>query len=219
MSMLPRFADNRDPNSLASQMRLKRNNQFREAIRALPRPLTILDVGGRQAIWETIGFAGQSDIHITMINIEPTETSHHNIVSVLGDARDMREFKNNQFDVVYSNSVIEHLGKLEDMQKMAQEIRRVGKYYFLQTPYLYFPIEPHFVFPLFQFLPIAWRVYLVRHYSLGWIGKVEERGRAEQEVRAIKLLSKSQLRFLFPDAKIAKEKLFGVTKSLLACRI
>ena len=45
-----------DPNSLASRMRGKRNQQFREAISQLPRPLSILDVGGTQAVWKAIDF-------------------------------------------------------------------------------------------------------------------------------------------------------------------
>jgi hypothetical protein len=95
------------------------------------------------------------------------------------------------------------------MRKMAREIQRVGKWYFIQTPNLYFPIEPHFVFPLFQFLPISWRVYLVRHFNLGWIRQEPDRERAEREVRSINLLSKTQLRSLFPDANVTAEMFFG----------
>jgi len=218
-NMIPKFADNRDPNSLASRMRSSRNEEFRAAIDALPRPLNILDVGGRETVWETIGFVNEQDIRITLLNLEHIKPSYQNVVSVLGDARDMHIFHDGQFDVVYSNSVIEHLGSIEDMRKMAGEIQRVGKRYFLQTPYLYFPIEPHFVFPLFQFLPISWRVFLVRHFNLGWIGRIQEPVRAEREIRSIKLLSKTQLHSLFPDAAIKEEKIFGVTKSLLAIKL
>ena len=123
-----------------------------------------------------------------------------------------------QFDAVYSNSVIEHVGEIEDMRRMAQEIKRVGKRYYVQTPYLYFPIEPHFVFPLFQFLPISWRVYLLRHFNLGWVDR-SERTNAEADVRSIKLLSKTQFRSLFPNAVIAGEKFMGLTKSLFAWKM
>jgi 2-polyprenyl-3-methyl-5-hydroxy-6-metoxy-1,4-benzoquinol methylase len=79
----------------------------------------------------------------------------------------MRQFRDHQFDVVYSNSVIEHVGDLDDMRRMAQEIQRVGKRYFLQTPNRYFPIEPHFVFPFFQFLPRPVQISLVQKFRLG----------------------------------------------------
>jgi hypothetical protein len=62
--MVTKLADDRDPNSLASRMRSKRNQKFREAIQRLPRPLSILDVGGTQAAWETIGFVDQPDVRI-----------------------------------------------------------------------------------------------------------------------------------------------------------
>ena len=217
--MVPKYADNRDPNSLASRLRNKRNKRFLDAVLPLPRPLNILDVGGRQAVWESLGFTDDPDIRITLINVEHSEATYSNVTSMLGDARDMRQFRDGEFDVVYSNSVIEHVGGIEDMRRMADEIRRVGKRYFLQTPYLYFPVEAHFVFPLFQFLPISWRVFLVRRFNLGWVGRVPNREQAEREVRGIILLSKTQLRSLFPDAEIAEEKFYGLTKSLLASRL
>jgi len=131
----------------------------------------------------------------------------------------MRDFRDRQFDIVFSNSVIEHLGEFGDMQSMARGIKRVGKRYFVQTPNLYFPIEPHFIFPFFQFIPASIKVYLVRHFDLGWIGRVPDRRLAEKEVKSIKLLSKSQLRALFPDAKFYHERFCGLTKSLVAYKI
>jgi hypothetical protein len=85
--MALKFADNRDPDSLASRLRAKRHDWFRSLISSLPRPLTVLDVGGTETVWKTIGFVNQPDIQITLINVEPCETSYNNISSVLGDAR------------------------------------------------------------------------------------------------------------------------------------
>ncbi len=214
--MLPAFTDFRDPNSLASRMRARRNRWFRSRIENLPRPMTILDVGGTPAVWEIINFADQPDIQITLLNISEFKTSHTNITSVIGDARDLHQYADKQFDVVYSNSCIEHVGNIEDMKRMANEMRRVGKRYFLQTPNRNFPVEPHFVFPMFQFLPLAVQVFLVQHFSLGWIGKTPDREKAEKEVRSIQLISKKDVQMLFPDAKFGEEKFAGLTKSLLA---
>lgn len=50
---------------------------------------------------------------------------------------------------------------------MAREIRRIGKHYFVQTPNCLFPIEPHFLFPGFQWMPSFLKVILIRHYNLG----------------------------------------------------
>lgn len=217
--MVPKFADNRNPNSLASRLRAERNKRFRSLISSLPRPLTVLDVGGTETVWETIGFANQPDIQITLINIEPSETSYNNISSIVGDARDMRQFSEHQFDVAYSNSVIEHVGNLADTQRMAREVRRVGKHYFVQTPNRYFPIEPHFVFPFFQFLPRTVQIALVQNFNLGWVGRNPERKYAERAVDTIRLLSWNEMHGLFPDAKIEKERLLGLTKSIIAYKI
>ena len=214
--MLPRFADNTDPSSLASRVRLMRNQRFRAMIENLPRPLNILDVGGTQTIWETISFADRPDIQITLLNIEQVKCSHSNIAAVVGDARYMYNFAEKEFDFVYSNSVIEHVGDRTAQRSMANEIQRVGERYFVQTPYRYFPIESHFVFPLFQFLPFAVRVLLVQHFNLGWYHRLPEKAEAEKAIRSIQLLSKRDFYSLFPGAHFEDEKLFGITKSLLA---
>jgi len=181
--------------------------------------MTILDVGGTPSVWEAINFADQPDIQITLVNIYISpefKTTHTNITNVLGDGRDMRQYADKQFDVVYSNSCIEHVGEIDDMRRMANEMRRVGKRYFLQTPNRYFPIEPHFIFPMFQFFPFSVQVYLVRHFNLGWFRKTPDLAKAEKTVRAVHLISKEHVRMLFPDASMGEEKFAGLTKSLLA---
>src|SRR5262249_14214647 len=147
----------------------------RSLIDGLPRPLEILDVGGTQTVWEAIRLVDQPDVHITILNLQREECPYKNVRSVVGDARDMRHFHDCQFNIAYSNSVIEHVGGIDQMPKRASEVRRVGRRYFVQTPYRYFPIEPHFVFPLFQFLPFSIRTLMVQNFSLGWIAKQPDR--------------------------------------------
>jgi hypothetical protein len=65
-------------------------------------------------------------------------------------------------------------------------------------------------------LPVSLRATLVQHFSLGWSPKIPDRARAEAEVRAINLLSKNQMRALFPDAVTADERLLGISKSIQA---
>jgi len=99
---------------------------------------------------------------------------------------------------------------------MANEVARIGKQYYIQTPNRYFPIEPHFVFPFFQFLPISIRVWLVQNFKLGWFPKIPDYQKALLEVTSIRLLTKSEVQVLFPDAEIFEEKYFGLTKSFVA---
>ena len=73
---------------------------------------------------------------------------------------------------------------------MASEVQRVAKRYFIQTPNRYFPIEPHFLFPLFQFLPISIRVWLVMNLNVGWGNKWSNEKDAEEFITSIKLFSK-----------------------------
>jgi hypothetical protein len=80
----------------------------------------------------------------------------------------------------------------------------------VQTPNRYFPIEPHYQLPFFQFLPRSARMALNRRFSLGWQGK----GHWEE----ITLLSAGDLKRLFPDAEIRRERVLGLTKSLIAVR-
>jgi 2-polyprenyl-3-methyl-5-hydroxy-6-metoxy-1,4-benzoquinol methylase len=60
------------------------------------------------------------------------------------------------FDIVFSNSVIEHVGDAESQQQFAHEIARVGRAYWVQTPNRRFPVEPHLLTPFLHFLPTRW---------------------------------------------------------------
>lgn len=85
-----------------------------------------------------------------------------------GDARDLTAFGDKEFDIVFSHSVIEHVGGFEDQRRMANEIKRVGKRYFLQTQNRFFTMETHFLVPMFQFFPVWLKVLLISHFDLGW---------------------------------------------------
>ena len=216
--LLAKLIDFRQPNSIAGRIRQKRWERFRALTASLERPIKILDVGGLQTAWERIGFADQSDVHITMLNLVKVSNKHWNMESVVGNACSMPQYCDGQFDVVYSNSVLEHVGGDGEIRSMADEIRRVGKTYFVQTPNRYFPVEPHFLIPMFQFMPLSLRTTLVQHFPLGWFEKVPDRKRAEELVRSINLLSKSQVQSLFPDALTTEERFLGVSKSILAIK-
>lgn len=209
--------DNEQSNSWAINIRKKRLALFNSLIESIPSPVNILDVGGTQTFWDTSGFFDEKMnlIKITLMNVRKVPVSRPNFNSIVGDARDLKEFKENQFDVVFSNSVIEHVGDYNDQLQMANEIRRVGKRYFVQTPNLYFPIEPHFVFPFFQFLPVEVKLWLITHFDLGFYQKITNKKTALDAVTSIKLLNKKEFISLFPNAKIFEEKFFGLTKSFI----
>ena len=118
-------------------------------------------------------------------------------------------FADGSFPIVFSNSVIEHVPK--GLQPaFAREIRRVGDRYFVQTPNRWFPIEPHYQMPFVHFLPERALRALNKRFTMGW--------RKKGDWYETTLLSASDLRRLFPDATIHRERMFGMTKSLMAVR-
>ena len=158
-----------------------------------------------------------SNVEITLLNLERPRVSERGFEAVQGDARDLSRYPDKNFDIIFSNSVIEHLGpELENQRLMANEIRRVGKRYFVQTPNRYFPIEPHFLLPGFQFWPMPLRIWAVTHFNVGWYDRFPDQQSAKREVESISLLGEAQVRSLFPDARIYREKLLGLTKSCVA---
>lgn len=170
----------------------------------------ILDVGGTPWFWDE--FPRQLDI--TFLNL-CIDWPPNGFRVIAGDARKM-PFTGNSFDIVFSNSVIEHLGTWERQQQMASEMRRVAAHYFVQTPNFWFPFEPHYLAPFVQYLPPSVRRETIRWFTpFGWITK-PSREKVMELVEEIALLSASKLSKLFPDAQICRETVLGVTKSLIA---
>ena len=127
-------------------------------------------------------------------------------------------------DIVFCNSVIEHatidkkcIWELKDgrkfkelafirQAKMAREIMRVGKKYWVQTPYRHFLFETHTWLPAAQYLPRILLVETIKFFNRFWIKKTSP---------DFFLLSITEARALFPNAEIIFEKVCGVPKSLI----
>jgi 2-polyprenyl-3-methyl-5-hydroxy-6-metoxy-1,4-benzoquinol methylase len=200
---------------IGDKFRSKRFLFLEQCLDNINGPIRILDVGGAEYFWENRDFHLRENIHITLLNLNKTEVKYHNFESIIGNATDLSEYLDNSFDLVFSNSVIEHLYTWENQQKMARECQRVGKYYFVQTPNKYFFLEPHYLLPFFQFIPkkigfwILTRTKLSRGYQ--WTSQ-----NAEQYLDEIRLLDRREIKFLFPQSKIYTEKFIGLKKSFTA---
>jgi ubiquinone/menaquinone biosynthesis C-methylase UbiE len=131
MKLFELIADNREARSLAAKMRQRRFALFMSLLATVPRPIRVLDVGGTQNFWEVMGFTQAPDVSVVLLNTAHIQVNYTNFSSVIGDAREMKEFSDNEFDVIFSNSVIEHVGDYTDQLRMAHEVRRVGKRYFI----------------------------------------------------------------------------------------
>ena len=219
MSSLFNFlASSDNPNSLGYKFRIKRLQEFEKMFFSRfsgLEKIEILDVGGTSYFWKNSALLSHPGLHITLLNLYPVETSHPAIHAVQGDATDMREFETGSFDLVFSNSVIEHLYTLELQQKMASEILRVGKSYFIQTPNVYFPIEAHYALPLAQYYPKAFLHFVLTQTKLSRMKKWSS-AEASQYIAEIRLLNAQEMKALFPGASLLKEKVLGLTKSITA---
>jgi len=214
------LASSDQENSLGKGFREKRFQYFEELIRTRftgKDRITILDVGGTQKYWEDKKLVQEMNLHITILNLEKIPVSGSHFSSVAGDATDLAEYGDKSFDLVFSNSVIEHLYTWENQQKMATEIRRVGKSFFVQTPNKYFAIEPHYALPLFQFIPKKLGFLILTKTKLSRFSKWEPQA-AQQYLDEIRLLSLKEMRLLFPDGSIYREKILGMDKSFTLYR-
>ena len=209
------LADSRRPGSLADRLRQRRFELLRGLLDALGRPVRILDVGGTTGFWERVGYAGRDGVEIVLLNQIDQEAPHDNLTAVVGDAADLSAFGDGSFDVVLSNSVIEHLPTPELQGRMAAEMRRVGRCLYVQTPNRYFPLEPHFLFPFYALLPLNVRAFLLQHLDLGWHLRQPNRAAALREVRSIRLMTGRELRRAFPGARIERERILVFTKSFI----
>jgi hypothetical protein len=211
--LIRRLADDENANSFANKLRNRRFQLFEAFVSRLPRPLTILDVGGTNAFWEQRGWAGRDDVRIVTANLQAEPQRFDNIKPVMGDATNLAAFADRSFDVVFSNSVIEHLFNFENQRKMASEVQRVGKAYWVQTPNFWFPMEPHFHVPAWQWLPVSLRVALIRRRRCGWRGPCPDPAQARALVSELRLMRRRELRRLFPGGKVVAERFFGLVKS------
>ncbi len=182
--------------------------------------IKILDIGGTFKFWKAMDFSYKSNCEITLVNIlklpDPDfDLNGYNIFYLQGDGTDLKEIQDKEFNFVFSNSCIEHVGKEPEWRKMANEIKRVSDHFFLQTPNRFFMIEPHFLFPFFQFLPLKIKAFLINHFSIGQYSKRKTWDESISLADSIKLLSYHDLRSLFPDATIEREKIFVFTKSFM----
>ena len=210
------LADSENPNSFANKLRAARFRRFETLVATLPRPLRILDVGGETAFWENRGWAGRDDVRIFSLNLVPEEQRHENIKPVAGDATNLAEFADGSFDVAFSNSVIEHLFTFENQRRMASEMRRVGRAFWMQTPNFWFPMEPHFHVPGWQWMPLGLRVAMIRRWRCGWRGPCPDPAGARKLVEELRLLRESEIRSIFPGATLIAERFCGLVKSWIA---
>jgi hypothetical protein len=215
--MLLRFADNRDSRSWASRARARRIQLFERLIAHLPDPVRVLDVGGAPSFWRSYLQRGGRPLRVTLLNLDG-RLQADGFELIVADARDLHRFADASFHACFSNSLIEHVGTFYDQQRAAREMARVAPVYMIQTPHRGFPLEPHFLLPAFQHLPLSLRAVLHQRLKLGWVPAQPDAVLARAEVEQIRLLSRAEMQRLFPDARVLREAIGPLTKSWIAVR-
>lgn len=200
--------------SLAEQMRLRRWTRLTEEFPDFEN-MRVLDLGGTTLFWVRSPIRPKS---VTVINLGAPGDGLPGVRPIEGDALDAPNLVGDEeFDLVFSNSLIEHLGGHLKRVRFAEVVRSMAPRYAVQTPYRYFPVEPHWVFPGMQFLPMNARTWLAPRWPLGHTHEWAEQ-EATEEVMCTELLSLTEMRFYFPDAHITWERFAGLPKSMTAFR-
>jgi SAM-dependent methyltransferase len=215
--LLKDLFDNTRDTSLANSFRRKRISLFLELAQKFQAPVKVLDAGGTENFWRQVGLLNDPRFELTIVNVEDIEiSSGQRIKFIKADASDLGIFPDKSFDIVFSNSMIEHIADDSKRRTAANEIIRTGKSFFIQTPSYWIPIEPHFLFPAFQFLPRFLQLYLVRHFDIGWFKKCASHSEAAELIDSIHLLKKAELKSLFPNSVIKSERFLYLPKSYIA---
>lgn len=154
---------------------------------------------------------------LSVINISPEHISqikqyYPNIEAVIGDARNL-PWPDKHFDIVYSNAVIEHVGNFQNQKKMAAEIMRVGKRWFVTTPNRWFPYEFHLRLPLVTWLPGSCYLWIGRFISYNHIQKKYTFGIKHD---GLNLLDARKLKCCFPSSRIIKQRVTFMAETLIA---
>lgn len=176
----------------------------------------ILDVGGSPETWLHLPVTP----HVTLVNIPMSITTEApGLPWVAGDGCAL-PFLDQTFDLVFSNSVIEHVGDPVRQRAFAQETVRVGKRYFVQTPNRSFPVEQHLFLPLVHWLPRSWQRSIITRFTVWeWVARPRPDQRdfyLRHYLEEVRLLRAADLHGLFPNAQVHRERILGIAKSLIA---
>jgi hypothetical protein len=207
------------PTSLGAKARLRRWETFRDAFPTIVN-LRLLDLGGTVEMWHR---APVRPHHVTVLNlVEPGASDDDGIVPVFGDACHAADALakagvDTEFDVVFSNSLIEHVGGHARRSELARQIHQLASRHWVQTPYRYFPLEPHWLCPGMQFMPAAARVKVAMCWPLVHT-RPKNIDQARDDVLWTELIGVTEMRDYFPTSTILRERLLGATKSLIAVR-
>ncbi|MEA2441398.1 MAG: hypothetical protein QOH76_2822 [Thermoleophilaceae bacterium] len=189
--------------------------------------MRVLDLGGEAHTWTG---SDRRPREVTLLNI-PWKAEEQAarlegrpegawLKPVAGDAcNPPEELLDQPFDLVYSNSVIEHVGGHQRRRAFAYYAQALGEHHWIQTPNRYFPLEPHWVCPGIHYLPPRARAAVTQVWPIGnYTHRRESLRQRMGDVLAVELLTASEMQYYFEASRIVRERVAGLAKSLIAVR-
>lgn len=205
-----------DPNNPASISAKARGRRWQEFTRRFPdlQDMRVLDLGGYPAFW----MRDPRPAAVTTVNIDSAETPQPWMSHVVADAcLPPAGLRAEQFDLVVSNSLLEHVGGYYRRRMLADVVHSAAERHWIQTPNRYFPVEPHWLAPGWQFLAVPARARILQHWSISHDRPADRRA-ALDVVLSTELVSRAEMQLVFPDSEIWCERVLGLAKSLVAVR-
>jgi hypothetical protein len=204
------------PNSLGERARRRRWQTFMDTFPQFSG-MSVLDLGGTPEYWLRLPVRPRA---VHLINLSDPPAEHPPWMRFdLADACALPEgLLDDGYDLVYSNSVIEHVGGHLQREAFARQVHAAAPAHWVQTPYRYFPIEPHWVAPLMQFLPLRARAAMGMVWPLAH-SRPSVLAESVAAQLSIELLDLTQMRYYFPGSQLICERVGGLVKSLIAVRV
>lgn len=204
------------PESLGQRKRAQRWEWLRATFPSLGS-MSVIDLGGTVDAWKR---APVQPAMVHVINLEPPPDDVPDWIRAdQADACDLpKHIASHGYDLAFSNAVIEHVGGHVQRQRFADSVHNLAPRHWIQTPYRYFPIEPHWLFPGFQFLPLTIRGEISRRWPLVHTQSADH-AEGVRAAMGVELLSRTEMAWYFPDSEIRHEKMLGMIKSLIAVKI
>jgi hypothetical protein len=206
-----RFVD--APDSLGGKARARRWSWFAAHFPDL-QSMSVIDLGGTASAW-LLAPVRPARVHIVNLEAQPPDLPDWIRADVADACELSKTILDGTYDLVFSNAVIEHVGGHIRRQRFADAVHTLADRHWVQTPYRYFPVEPHFLFPGFQFLPLNLRTGILRRWPLVHT-PTSDRETARLAVMEVELLSITEVRHYFPSSEIRFERLGGLVKSVIA---
>jgi SAM-dependent methyltransferase len=203
--------------SISTHFRRRRMSRLVQLVKIRPG-MQVLDLGGTPAIWENVAIP----LEITLLNLsgrfspgmsevlQSPHLKHHTFHLVAGDACNAPQLGDHSFDLVFSNSVIEHVGPPEKQAQFAREVLRIGKSYWVQTPSKWFPIEVHSGMPFYWFYPN----WLHAAVMSNWRKRLPSWWADDMD--STRVLSRSRMTELFPKGRTRVDYFLGFPKSYIS---